>query len=82
MDSITERASANARRGRQREVKKPNFVAMAKVGNGWARIGAAWSFKSGEEGLSVQINAIPINWDGRFSLFTPEELPADEATDE
>jgi hypothetical protein len=81
MDSISERASANTRRGR-REPKKPTLVAMAKVGNGWQRIGAAWSFKSGEEGLSVQINALPLNWDGRFSLFTPQEVPADEATDE
>lgn len=78
MDSISETAARNARRGRQREPKKPTLVAMAKVGNGWQRIGAAWNFKSGENGLSVQINALPLNWDGRFSLFEPEEMPADE----
>jgi len=74
--SISDRASPRARE--RREPKKPQFIAMSKVGNGWQRIGAAWTFKSGEEGLSVQISAIPLNWDGRFSLFTPDEVPADE----
>lgn len=55
----------------QREKRLPKYSAMAKVGNGWVRIGAAWEVKSGEDALSIQLTSIPVNWDGRFSLFVP-----------
>ena len=66
--SIAERT-----RAKPREVRNPVYLAFAKVGGGWQKIGAAWNFKSGENGYSVQITAIPLNWDGRFILATPTE---------
>lgn len=72
MNSITQRVSTMARRERP----QPKYIARAKVGNGWVSIGAAWMFRSGEEGLSLQITTIPLNWDGRFVLLPP--LPNDE----
>jgi hypothetical protein len=56
-----------------REVRNPVYLAFAKVGGGWQKIGAAWNFKSGENGYSLQITAIPLNWDGRFILAMPTE---------
>ena len=72
--SITQTATRNVRQARP----KPKYVARAKVGNGWQTIGAAWPFRSGEDGLSIQINTIPLNWDGRFTLIVPlsnEDVP-------
>ena len=60
-------------RAKLREVRNPVYLAFAKVGGGWQKIGAAWSFKSGENGYSLQITAIPLNWDGRFILAKPTE---------
>ena len=72
--SIAQQAAQNARRSR--EPRKPDFVARAKVGNGWTNIGAAWPLKSGEPGYSLRLTTIPLNWDGRFVLLPP--LPTDE----
>ena len=47
-------------RAKPREVRNPVYLAFAKVGGGWQKIGAAWNFKSGENGYSLQITAIPI----------------------
>ncbi len=58
---------------RPREARKPVYLAFAKVGNGWQKIGAAWNFKSGENGFSIQVTAMPINWDGRMILAVPME---------
>ena len=71
-------AEQTTRRPQQRERRLPKFNAMAKVGNGWVRIGAAWEVKSGENALSVQLTSIPVNWDGRFSLFEPNTQEATE----
>jgi len=71
MSTVAQRAVAN---GRQRP--KPKLIARAKVNNGWQTIGAAWDFRSGEPGLSVQLNTLPINFDGRFVLLEP--LPSGE----
>ena len=60
-------------RAKLREVRNPVYLAFAKVGGGWQKIGAAWNFKSGENGYSLQITAIPLNWDGRFILAKPTE---------
>lgn len=77
--------SQQAVRGMQRrERPQPKYIARAKVGNGWVSIGAAWMFRSGEEGLSLQITTVPLNWDGRFVLLPPlpnedvEVVPAEE----
>ena len=55
----------------KREKREPKYLARAKVNNGWITIGAAWAFKSGEDGLSVQLNVVPLGWDGRFTLIKP-----------
>ena len=35
-------------------------------------IGAAWPFNEGD-GLVVNLNLIPTNWDGKFILVPPKE---------
>jgi hypothetical protein len=74
--------TASARRPQQREKRLPRYVAMCKVGAGWTRIGAAWEVKSGEDALSVQLTSLPINFDGRFSLFLPNAPPEDQQPQE
>jgi uncharacterized protein (DUF736 family) len=40
------------------------------------RIGAAWNSQSREDGsyyISVRINSVPLNWDGRLVLFPAKE---------
>jgi hypothetical protein len=57
---------------RTRQGQKPKYIARAKVGNGWQTIGACWELRSGEEGLSVKLNAIPVGeWNGQFVLLPP-----------
>jgi hypothetical protein len=71
MSSISERATA---RRPQREARpKPDYIARAKVQNGWVSIGAAWSLRSGDDGFSLKLTTIPLNWDGRFVLLPPLE---------
>jgi hypothetical protein len=65
--------SEQARAKRPPRNTDPIYLAFAKVGGGWQKIGAAWHFRSGEEGLSIQVTAIPLNWDGRFILAKPDE---------
>jgi hypothetical protein len=60
-------------RAKPREVRNPVYLAFAQIGGGWQKIGAASNFKSGEYGYSLQITAIPLNWDGRFILAKPTE---------
>jgi hypothetical protein len=75
---------ATPRRPQRAERPKPVFIARAKVGNGWISIGAAWPLRSGEQGLSLKLTSVPLNWDGRFVLLPPlengevEDPPADE----
>jgi hypothetical protein len=79
--SISERATP--RRPQRAERPKPIYIARAKVGNGWVSIGAAWKLKSGEDGFSLKLTTIPLNWDGRFVLLPPlenDEVP--EVADE
>lgn len=68
---------AAVRKLQPREKQVPKYIARAKVGQGWQTLGAAWPFRSGEDGLSIQLNSVPLNWDGRFTLIPP--LPNDEA---
>jgi hypothetical protein len=66
--SVMERADP---RRKVREVRKPAFVARAKIGNGWITIGAAWELRNGE-GFSVKLNSIPVGgWEGQFVLIEP-----------
>src|SRR5258708_3914276 len=69
MSSISERAVAA--RPKREARPKPVYVARAKVNGGWQTIGACWKFRSGEPGFSVQLNTLPINFDGRFVLLEP-----------
>jgi hypothetical protein len=71
MSSVSERTTA---RRPQREARpQPNYIARAKVGNGWVSIGAAWNLRSGDDGFSLKLTTIPLNWDGRFVLLPPLE---------
>lgn len=71
--SISQQAIAT-RQAQAREKRKPKYIAMAKVNGGWLRLGAAWEFRSGAEGLSVQLTMMPMGtWDGKFSLFVPNQ---------
>jgi hypothetical protein len=84
--SISERATP-----RRAARPLPQYIARAKVPNGWVSIGAAWPLRSGEEGFSLKLTTIPLNWDGRFVLLPPlnneeggeapdePELPAEPA---
>lgn len=67
MSTVAQSTQAQATRSRP----KPVYLARAKVNGGWQTIGAAWHFRSGEVGLSVQLNALPIGFDGRFVLIEP-----------
>lgn len=69
--SISERAAV--RRPTRDARPKPQYVARAKVGTGWTNIGAAWPLRSGDEGFSLKLTTIPLNWDGRFVLLPPLE---------
>jgi hypothetical protein len=69
--SISERATT--RRPQRDSRPKPKYIARAKVGTGWTSIGAAWDLRSGEDGFSLKLTTIPLNWDGRFVLLPPLE---------
>jgi hypothetical protein len=68
--SISDRAS-QARLPQREARPKPQFIARAKVDNGWITIGACWPLRSGEEGFSLKLTSTPLNWDGRFVLLPP-----------
>ena len=57
---------STSRQARAKEDKTPAYLAFAKVGGGWQKIGAAWNFRSGENGLSVQLTALPLQFDGKI----------------
>jgi len=67
------------RRFQPKPKRQPVFLAKSKDENGyWRTIGAAWGFRDGSEGYSIRLVAIPVQWDGRFTLFPPnpeEEIP-------
>ena len=56
---------------------KPTLIAYSirERGKGqkpiWTRIGAAWPHDSGS-GLSIQLEALPLNFDGRIVLTEPK----------
>lgn len=54
---------------------KPLYLARARQGpeNEYMQtIGAAWKFNEGD-GLVVNLNFIPTDWDGKFLLVTPKD---------
>ncbi len=67
--SISERATA--KRPQVRERPKPRYILRAKVGNGWTTIGACWPLRSGEDGFSIKVTSVPLQWDGRAVLLPP-----------
>lgn len=60
---------------------QPKYYAFAvkERGNGkkavWTRLGAAWEQQKGG-GLNVELDALPVNFDGKLVLMPPK---ADEA---
>jgi hypothetical protein len=78
MSSISQRAAE----ARTKTRPQPQYVARAKVDNGWVNVGAAWPLRSGEEGFSIKLTTVPLNWDGRFVLLPPlpnGEQPSQDA---
>jgi hypothetical protein len=57
----------------RRERPKPQYILRAKVGSGWTTIGAVWPLRSGEQGFSLKITSMPLQWDGRFVALPPIE---------
>lgn len=55
---------------REREKGKPAV---------WTRIGAVWPHGEGKEGMSLDLEAIPINFDGRIVLMPPKDGAAGDA---
>lgn len=83
MDSISERASANARRGRDEEKRDVDYFVRAKTGPGrkdWTTIGVAFSRRNNEPGFTVKLNTLPIdkNWNGSLILVPPFVDDADD----
>ena len=40
-----------------------------------------WNLRSGEDGFSLKLTSLPMNWDGRCVALVPlnsEEVPAEE----
>ena len=70
--------------------QKPAFHAFVvrERANGkkaiWTRIGAVWAHQEredGKEGFSLELEAIPVNFDGRIVLMPPrEEKESDPAS--
>ena len=83
MNSISERASANARRGREEEKREVDFYVRAKTGPGrkdWTTIGVAFKRRNDQLGFTIKLNTLPISkeWDGGLVLVPPYEEETDE----
>ena len=73
MDSRTERAPANARRGREEDRREVEFYVRAKTGPGkrdWTTVGVALKRRNDEPGFSIKLNTLPISNDKRFDKLT------------
>ena len=76
MTQTRERTTGNAR-----TTNPPAFVAYHVSDQGrarkfWTRLGGVWPHKSGE-GLTVFVNVLPIDFDGRIVLMPPKEQDDD-----
>lgn len=53
---------------------KPNYDVLHPSGEGekvkWLRVGAAWNCSN--DGISLVLNSLPVNWDGRLVLMPPK----------
>jgi hypothetical protein len=84
MDSISETASRNARRGREDESKREvDYFVRAKTGPGrrdWTTLGVAFKRRNDEPGFTIKLNTLPISkdWDGSLVLVQP--MVAEEET--
>lgn len=72
--------------GNARKSNPPAFVAyhvsdQRRGRKFWTRLGGVWPHKSGE-GMTVFVNVLPIDFDGRIVLMPPKEQDDDrQATD-
>jgi hypothetical protein len=87
MDSRTERAPTDTRRGRENDRREVEFYVRAKTGPGrkdWTTIGVALKRRNDEPGFSVKLNTLPISkdWDGGLVLVPPYQEETDEPLDE
>jgi hypothetical protein len=87
MDSRTECAPADNRRGRADDKREVEFYVRAKTGPGkrdWTTIGVALKRRNDEPGFSIKLNTLPISkdWDGGLVLVPPYQEDTDEIQDE
>lgn len=64
-------------RKQNRETNPPKLIAYYVEDRGrgrkfWTRLGAVWEHKNGE-GLTVFLNVVPVDFDGRIVLLPPRE---------
>jgi hypothetical protein len=85
MSTISDRASASARRGQTQEKREIAFYVRAKTGPGprdWSPVGVAFARKNNEPGFTVKLNTLPIGeWSGALVLVPPfagEDAPVEE----
>jgi hypothetical protein len=69
---------------KQRESVPPKLIAYSVSDRGrgrkfWTRLGAVWEHKNGE-GLTIFLNVMPVDFDGRIVLLPPRD--DDEGQDE
>lgn len=62
---------------KQRETNPPKLIAYHVEDRGrgrkfWTRLGAVWEHKNGE-GLTVFLNVLPVDFDGRIVLLPPRD---------
>ena len=74
----------NNRNGK-RQSNPPKLIAyhVADTGRGrkfWTRLGGVWEHKNGE-GLTVFLNVLPVDFDGRIVLLPPRDDEDDKADD-
>jgi len=71
----------NRTTGNARKSNPPAFVAyhVSDQGRGrkfWTRLGGVWPHKNGE-GMTVFVNVLPIDFDGRIVLMPPKDQDDD-----
>jgi hypothetical protein len=64
-------------RKQNRETNPPKMIAyhVADSGRGrkfWTRLGGVWEHKNGE-GLTIFLNVLPVDFDGRIVLLPPRD---------
>lgn len=67
---------------KQRESNPPKLIAYHVEDRGrgrkfWTRLGAVWEHKNGE-GLTVFLNVLPVDFDGRIVLLPPRDDADDQ----